>query len=685
MLKYCEMQQTIRFGPYTIDPDRLVLRKHNVRVKLQRQPFKLLLLLIDRRGSVVDRDTMIQELWGDGTQVDFDRSLNFCVSQIRSALSDDAASPKYIETVHREGYRFLGEIDPGEQEVTEQPPAPAPPDRRRFMLVAAGGIASVAGAGVLLSRFSARKTATPPSPIPLTGLAGRLGGPAFSPDGKQIAFSWMKEDRPRRAEIHVKLIGSAETLALTTGDGLDEFPVWAPDGKTIYFTREQGADVAIWQVPALGGSAKRIAYLGPAPFYGFKFRRPFDILPAGGFLGSFREAGRGWLIVRIGENGEKGETLTAPPKGSYDHNPTASPDGRSFLFIRSVGGDPNELHVQSFSGGQSKVLVKETWVHSACWAPDGKSVLYCPNNATSRGIWLVPKSGGEARLVQGAGAKVQDITFSQAGDLAAFTEENPRHDLWSAPLRDAGAPRPLIVSGRIHDSPHFSPDGKRLAFYSNRAGRMQVWIADASGGGVHPLTDGLYPNWSPDGRRLVYQSQDGIRTIGADGGAAEIVWSRGNNYATAPSWSPDGKWIYVESNLAGGIDIWKFPAKPGDGAPVRVTQSGGSRPQVFEGFLYFRRRDVGTMRLPLDGGEEVRMGPAGNAHAAMPGGLYVLTLDMQLLQIDYATKSVMVVRRLDKPSSGSSLAISPDESSVVYAYQADAGHEIMLVRDLNWG
>ncbi|MBL8214138.1 MAG: winged helix-turn-helix domain-containing protein, partial [Bryobacterales bacterium] len=102
--------------------DRFVLRKHDVRIKLQRQPFKLLLLLIRHKGTVVTRDIMIQELWGDGTQVDFDRSLNFCISQIRSALCDDSASPEYIETVHREGYRFLGEVQQVEAGAPLQPP-----------------------------------------------------------------------------------------------------------------------------------------------------------------------------------------------------------------------------------------------------------------------------------------------------------------------------------------------------------------------------------------------------------------------------------------------------------------------------------------------------------------------------------------------------------------------------------
>lgn len=687
------MPQTIRFGPYTIDPDRLILRKHNIRVKLQRQPFKLLLLLLRHKGTVVNRDTMISELWSDGTQVDFDRSLNFCVSQIRAALNDDSASPKYIETVHREGYRFLANVDleepvtppePHQPQATQPERATPPPSRRRIAQWAAAGIAVAGGAGLLLSRFAQKRTIATPPPEALTGLAGRLSGPAFSPDAKQIAFSWTREDRPNQGEIHVKLIGAAETLQLTSGEALDEFPQWAPDGKSIFFTREDRQRAELWQVPALGGTPKRIAYLGPATIFGYAFRRPFHVLPSGGFIASSRNPGPAWAIVRISENGDSGPALTAPPKPFIDLHPTVSPDGRRFLFSRSAAGGTRELHVQPMAGGPSQRLVRDVWNISACWTTDSESVLFCAPLRGTFGVWLVSASGGEPRLVHGTSGPVHDITLSAKGDLAVYVEQNPRHDLWQVPLRDSDEPRPFIVSARVHDSPRFSPDGQRLVFYSNRSGDMQVWLANSSGAEVHPLTPGLYPSWSPDGKWLAYLHKDGLQIIAAQGGASRNIWRDPGGYLTRPVWSADGQWIYFESSRAGARDIWRVPATGANGPPARITKSGGSHPQIYQGYLYFRKRLVGIMRVPLEGGDEEIAGPDGTAFTVMPGGLYILTRERELLLVDHRTRNPRHLRTLDKANGGSTIAISPDEKYAIYAHLANAGNELMLLRNVAW-
>jgi len=80
-------------------------------VRLQRQPSRLLELLTSRPGEIVTREEIRQALWGDDTHVDFERSLNFCVARLRSALRDNAASPAYIETLPTRGYRFIAAVD----------------------------------------------------------------------------------------------------------------------------------------------------------------------------------------------------------------------------------------------------------------------------------------------------------------------------------------------------------------------------------------------------------------------------------------------------------------------------------------------------------------------------------------------------------------------------------------------
>src|SRR5262249_1048285 len=86
------------------------LRKAGMPIKLQPQPFRLLLLLLGRPGQVVTRDEIQAHLWGDSTFVDFERGINFSINQIRAALCDNPEKPRYIETLPRIGYRFIGTI-----------------------------------------------------------------------------------------------------------------------------------------------------------------------------------------------------------------------------------------------------------------------------------------------------------------------------------------------------------------------------------------------------------------------------------------------------------------------------------------------------------------------------------------------------------------------------------------------
>ena len=99
--------RTTRFGPFEVDPSAGRLRKNGIPVRLQDQPLKLLLLLLDRPGQVVTREEMRCDLWPTDSFGDFDNGLNVAVRKLRAALDDDADRPRYIETVPRRGYRSL--------------------------------------------------------------------------------------------------------------------------------------------------------------------------------------------------------------------------------------------------------------------------------------------------------------------------------------------------------------------------------------------------------------------------------------------------------------------------------------------------------------------------------------------------------------------------------------------------
>jgi DNA-binding winged helix-turn-helix (wHTH) protein len=108
----------IRFGEFELDVAAAELRRNGVKLKLQPQPFKLLVLLASRAGALVTRDEIRQELWQEGTYVDFDQSVNFSIKQVRDVLRDIPDRPLYIETVPKRGYRFIAPVN-----TAQDPPA----------------------------------------------------------------------------------------------------------------------------------------------------------------------------------------------------------------------------------------------------------------------------------------------------------------------------------------------------------------------------------------------------------------------------------------------------------------------------------------------------------------------------------------------------------------------------------
>ncbi|HJW94214.1 MAG TPA: winged helix-turn-helix domain-containing protein [Thermoanaerobaculia bacterium] len=98
-----------RFGPFTLDARSEVLLRGAERVPLQPQPMKVLLVLASRRGELVTRKELQSAVWSDGTFVDFEQGLNWCIKRIREVLGDDANQPRFIETVPRKGYRFIAQ------------------------------------------------------------------------------------------------------------------------------------------------------------------------------------------------------------------------------------------------------------------------------------------------------------------------------------------------------------------------------------------------------------------------------------------------------------------------------------------------------------------------------------------------------------------------------------------------
>src|SRR5262245_39264652 len=101
----------LRFGPFEVDLKNRELWRQGLRLHLQRQPFAVLETLLESPGDLVTRDALRQRLWPDGTYVEFDKGLNTAVMKLRDVLGEDSHSPYFIETVAREGYRFVAAVE----------------------------------------------------------------------------------------------------------------------------------------------------------------------------------------------------------------------------------------------------------------------------------------------------------------------------------------------------------------------------------------------------------------------------------------------------------------------------------------------------------------------------------------------------------------------------------------------
>jgi len=181
----------VRFGVFEADLQSGELRKNGVKVPLQGQPFQVCVILLSRSGELVTREELRQKVWPEDTFVDFDHALNTAITKIRIALGDNADNPRFVETLPRRGYRFIGPV-----ESSQAPSSNSPRGRferlrskARWISVGATLLALLSGIGVWrFSRNRADPSLPPIEVAPLAGLPGVQIEPAFSPDGNQVAF-----------------------------------------------------------------------------------------------------------------------------------------------------------------------------------------------------------------------------------------------------------------------------------------------------------------------------------------------------------------------------------------------------------------------------------------------------------------------------------------------------------------
>ena len=241
--------------------------------------------------------------------------------------------------------------------------------------------------GLRLWRPKMQPAAPPPRTVPFTSYPCSESQPAFSPDGRQIAFVWDGE-AGGNPHIYVKLIDSGTPLQLTTNAAPDCCPTWSPDGSRIAFVRTSAERGGIFVVSALGGSERKLA---DAEATGI------DWSPDGKFLAISEQNSPGVpfsLFLLSVDIGQKHRLTSAPSIAPFgDYYPAWSPDGGTLAFARSSKVAVSDIYLVSVAGGEPRRLTfDDRRIDGVAWTPDGSSIVFSSWRAEGPGLWKVSAS-----------------------------------------------------------------------------------------------------------------------------------------------------------------------------------------------------------------------------------------------------------------------------------------------------
>jgi len=631
------------FGPFRVDAGRRLLLRRGDQVPLTPKAFDILLVLIQNRDRVVEKDELMKLVWPN-TVVE-ENNLTRNISSLRKALEEDPNEHRFIVTIPGRGYQFAADMleetaatgvvyerhararvlieQQSEADSTAQPIQPIKTEiveRKFWRSIAFRVTVAVAictllalGASLYVSR---RREAILPAlrVVPLTSLPDRAECANLSPDGNLLAFS-RNTDSPHLSGIYIKQVGSDNYLQVTRSAS-DRCPAWSPDGRELAFSRYGEQEQSIFLISALGGVERKLYSASPS-------YPPLDWSPDGKYI-AFSSAPPGHsnsVISLLTIDTLQIRKLGEPIVGVQDWGPVFSPDGKQLAFVRNNGIlTRGEIFVMSADGGRARRLTfDDAWIPSPpAWTRDGQSILFSSARSGLPTIWRVLASGGSPVQVTQVGVKAFRPTVAPGAHRLAFEQKMGSSSLWSLDLsgidKNDGRTQVTASKGR-NGAAELSPDGRRIVFVSDRSGNDEIYICNADGTDLFQLTTlgnartPGRPRWSPDGQKIVFDSvlegHIAIFVIQANDGPPRLLTDQASDNLN-PSWSHDGQWIYFTSNRTGQWQIWKMPSEGGNS--LQLTRQGG-----FAGFesadgksIYYAKTasEPDIWRMQLDGGQE---------------------------------------------------------------------------------
>jgi eukaryotic-like serine/threonine-protein kinase len=399
--------------------------------------------------------------------------------------------------------------------------------------------------------------------------------PTWSPDGSRIAFS---RDVSGYRNLFIRNLENGQERQLTFEQADNTQPAWSPDGRQLLFVKANNEyrklDLSdlygynsfgdIWSLDLETMTQTRLIEDAYNPAWS----------PDGrwiAFDASWAGPRRIWLVDERGRNPRQ---ISSDISEAVNHvAPKWSPDGSRIVFMHMEGTTRN-IRVLDQQREEIILLTDDLFLNvNPAWSPDGDYIYFSSYRGGGMNIWRasIGSDGSVPRefdqITTGAGQDL-NISVSPDGQQLAFTVLGINSDIWSLPVSaengmPAGEPQPLIMTNREESRGAWSPDGKTIAFNSDRGGDMNIWLYNRDDRSVQRLTHGTggdyQPNWSPDGRWITFfSSRSGPIDIWKVEVASGTLRQLTNRPASDinPFYSPDGQLIAFHSDHNGRSELW---------------------------------------------------------------------------------------------------------------------------------
>lgn len=592
----------------------------------------------------------------------------------------------------------------------EEPPAESTPVRsspsRPWLWIATASLLTVILVTVVLwSRHRAQGTRESFRVLPFTSEIGREFSPAISPDGHTVAYVWNNEDSG--PDIYLRALENGSPHRLNSTPSVRLFPSWSPDGSQIAFLLVAGDQVELIVHDLRDGSEQKITRITKQIGQWADDNSP--LLGAPGPV--WTKDGKGLILADYDPPQAKGgiflfdlsghRTALATTTGE-DHAlyPRLSPDGKLLSYARYSSHGVAELFVQAMQTPSSphKLTSDKKAIQGLTWTPDSRHLIFASNRSGSFQLWSITADGDDLRIEPTDSSSAAEPAMAPSGGWLLYVEAHVNWNIWRETI-DGSSPLPpqrlISSSGRNYD-PRYSPDGRRIAFVSDRSGSMELWVADSEGKDEKQLTHLNVPwlggiSWSPEGNQIAFdarpQDHSAIFLIAASGGEPRLL--EHNAYEERmPGWSSDGKSLYFNSNRDGSLAAWRRSLA--DGSVQRISPAGIFAVSASsQGLIYSSRT-----------GELWASGPDGGSPTPLLGGLradpvmswFPAGQSLYLSHFEEQTHSYSFLRyRNDRTTTiGESggvlvpnapdIGVSPDERWLVYARQDSSQSDLKIRR-----